>query len=192
MSARENQDVALERPEPRHHPIDPLGNLQDGLTAGTPVAEELPLRAFSMDFHACPAFVMTIIPLDQLPVERCQTGKAGELTGSQRPLQRTREHVIESQAFESGTERASLFLTLGRECKIGPPRVLTRNTPSGLSVSHEIDTVSICGSHESPVPAATEQRSVGGGRHEYSGKLSIAGGTLRVEFEGIVNASSIT
>jgi hypothetical protein len=158
VSAREKQDVALERPKPRHDPIDPLGDLQDGLAAGTPVAEELPLRALSMDFNACPAFVMTIIPFEQLPVERCQSGKAGEVTGSQRPPERTREHVIESQTFESGTERASLFLTPGRERKIGPPRVLTRNTPSGLSVSHEIDTVSSGGSHESPVVAATERK----------------------------------
>jgi hypothetical protein len=65
--------------------------------------------------------------------------------------------VIELQAFESGTEHASLFLTPGRERKIGPPRVLTRDTPSGFSVSHEIDIVS-SGSHESPVLAATAQQ----------------------------------
>jgi len=99
MSAGENQDAALERPKPRHDPIDPFGDLRHGLAAGTTVAEELPLRALSMDVRECPAFVMTVIPLEKIPVERCQAHKARELTGSQRPPQRTREHVIESRAF---------------------------------------------------------------------------------------------
>lgn len=152
MSAGENQDLAVERPKPRHDPIDPFGDLQDGLAAGTPVAEELPVWVLSMDFHECPAFVVTVIPLEQLPVERCQSGEAGELAGLLRPPQRTREHVIELQPFEPGTERASLFLTPGGKREIGSPRMLTRDSPSGLSVSREIDIGSI--NHESPVLAA--------------------------------------
>jgi hypothetical protein len=154
MSAGKNQDIPLERPKPRHDLIGPLGDLQDGLAAGAPVAEELPLRALSMDICKCPPFVMAVIPLDQLPVERCEAGKAGELTGSERPPERTREHVIELQVFESGAERASLLLTVRRECKIGKPGVLARDTPSGLSVPHEIDIASSCGTHETPVLAA--------------------------------------
>lgn len=154
MSAGKNQDVALERPKPRHDPIGPLGDLQDGLAAGAPVAEELPLRALSMDLRECPPFVMTVIPLDQLLVERCEAGKAGELTGSERPPERAREHVIEVQVFESGVERASLFLAVGRERKIGKPGVLARDTPSGLSVPHEIDIASSWGTHETPNLAA--------------------------------------
>src|ERR1700677_1823800 len=157
MSARENQDVAVERPKPRHHPINPLGDLQHGLAAGTTVAEELPLRALSMNLRECPALIIAVIPLHQVLVERCRAGKAGERAGLQRPPERTREHVIEVQAFEPGTERASLFLTPGGECKIAPSRVLTRDTPSGLSVSHEINIVS-GSSHESPSPAATAQQ----------------------------------
>jgi len=103
MSTGENQDVALERPKPRHDPIDPLGDLQDGLAAGTTVSEELPLGALSMDLQECPTLVMAVIPLEQIPVERCRADKAGELAGSQRPPERAREHVIELQAFEPGT-----------------------------------------------------------------------------------------
>jgi hypothetical protein len=47
--------------------------------------------------------------------------------------------VIELQVFEAGAERASLFLAMGCEWKIGKPGVLARDTPSGLSVPHEID-----------------------------------------------------
>jgi hypothetical protein len=154
MSAGKNQDFALQRPKPRYDPIGALGDLQDGLAAGAPVAEELPLRALSMDLCECPPFVMTVIPLDQVPVERCEAAKAGEFTGSERPPERTREHVIELQVFESGAERASLFLAMGCERKIGKPGVLARDTPSGLSVPHEIDIASSCGTHETPVLAA--------------------------------------
>src|SRR5271155_1527176 len=111
MPAGEDQDVALERPKPRHDPIGPLGDLRDRLAAGTPVAEEFPVGALSMDFRECPPLVMTVVPLEQVRVERRRAGKAGELTGSQRSLQRTREHLIEPQAVESGTKRAGLFLT---------------------------------------------------------------------------------
>ena len=82
MSAGENQDVAVERPKPRHDPIGPLGDLQDGLAAGAPVAEELPLRALSVNLCECPPLVMTVIPLEQVPVESRYAGKAGELAGS--------------------------------------------------------------------------------------------------------------
>jgi len=154
MSAGKNQDPALQRPKPRHDPIGPLGDLRDGLAARAPVAEELPLRAVSMDLCECPPFVITVIPLDQVPVERCEAAKAGELTGSERPPERTREHVIELQVFEPGAERASLFLAMGREREIGKSGVLARDTPSRLSVPHEIDIASNCGAHETPVLAA--------------------------------------
>jgi hypothetical protein len=156
MSARENEDAALERPKPRHDPIDAFGDLRHRLAAGTTVAEEFPLRTLLMDVHKRPALIITVIPLEQLAVKRCHAHKAGELTGSQRPPQRTREHVIESQALESGTDRASLLLTAARERKIGSPRVLTGDSPSGLSVSHEID-IGSSGCQESPAFAATTQ-----------------------------------
>src|ERR1700733_4259521 len=111
MPAGEDQDVALERPKPRHDPVGAFGDLQDGLAAGTPVAEQLPVRTLAMDFRECPPLVMTVVPLEQVRIERRRAGEAGELTGSQRPPQRTREHVIEPQAVEPGTKRASLFLT---------------------------------------------------------------------------------
>ena len=125
-----------------------------------------------MDLHECPPLVLTVIPLDQVTVERCHTSKAGEPTGPQRPLKGTREHVIEFQVFEPGAERASLFLTPGGERKIGAAGVLTRDSPSGLAVSYEIDIVQNRGTHESPVPAATAQHSVSGG-YKYSGKVDV-------------------
>src|ERR1700734_1388942 len=108
MSAGENQDVAVERPKPRHDPIDPLGDLQDGLAAGTTVAEEIPLGALSLYLHTCPTLVETVVPFEDLRVEYCAAHKAGKLACSQRSPKRAREHVIERQVFEPEAERASL------------------------------------------------------------------------------------
>src|SRR5579862_9999148 len=141
MPAGKDQDVAIERPKPRHDLIDPLGDLQDGLAAGTPVAEQFPVGALSMDVCERPSLVITVIPFEQPGVEHGLSGKSGELTGPQRPPQRTRQHVIELQVFEPRTQRTSLVLAPGRERKISAPGVLTRDTPGGLSVPDQMDIV---------------------------------------------------
>jgi hypothetical protein len=94
MSTGEYQDVAVECPESGDGPIDPLGNLQDGFAAGTTVAKEIPVRALSMDLHQSSSLVTTVVPLDQVRVDRRYASKARELAGSQRPSERTREHVV--------------------------------------------------------------------------------------------------
>src|SRR5436190_21629001 len=86
MPAREDQDVTLESPEQPHDAIGPRPHLPRGFTPGATVTKQFPVGPFSVNLNAAAAFVVTVVPFEQITFDLGHPPKPGQLTSSGRTL----------------------------------------------------------------------------------------------------------
>src|SRR6516165_1019307 len=77
MPARKNQNVTFDRTHPAHDAVGSRADLARRLSSGTAITEELPVRTLCMDFRRAAAFILAIVPLDQVEIDFGRTGKSG-------------------------------------------------------------------------------------------------------------------
>jgi hypothetical protein len=69
MSMGEHYDVAIGGASPGNHPIDPGAHLLRRFAAGASVPEDEPARSDLVDLNGRQAFVIAIVPLDQIGID---------------------------------------------------------------------------------------------------------------------------
>src|SRR6516164_1398629 len=69
MPARKNQHVAFDCAHSAHNAVGPRANLARRLSSWAAVTEELPVRTLCMDFSRAAAFILAIVPLDQVGID---------------------------------------------------------------------------------------------------------------------------
>src|SRR5215471_10088368 len=104
MPARKEQRVAIERPHPGDDAIGARAYSCRGLAAGTPIPEQLPVRAFAANLLCGSTFVVAVVPLEQITVDFRGGAKARQLAGPRGTLERAREHPREDYAPQTLAE----------------------------------------------------------------------------------------
>ena len=77
MPARKNQDVAFDHAHAIHCLICPGSNLVRRFPARTAVAEQLPLWTHGMNFRRPEAFILAVVPFDQIAIDFGYSAEAG-------------------------------------------------------------------------------------------------------------------
>src|SRR5262249_20087684 len=109
VAAREDQHVAIDGADLRHHPVGPGPDLRGGLAVGAAVSEEVPIRALGVDVLARAALVAPVVPLEEVGIDLRDVSEARALTSVRCPLQRAREDAAEALPLEAPPEGVGLM-----------------------------------------------------------------------------------
>src|SRR5438552_16335572 len=124
MGARKQQNVAVDGAYAIDDAVGPCAHLVRCLPAGAPVAEQIPIRAFLQDLDSAAAFILAIVPLDQIRIGLGLLAEACELACPDGALQRTGEYLCKAQPAQPGPECPGIgFAPLGQR-QIGSPGML--------------------------------------------------------------------
>jgi len=100
MSTRKQHYVARDGTHPRYDAVGSSRYLPRGFTSRAPIPKKLPAGALQPDVCGAAPLVFAVIPLDQVRIDLSYRTKPGELTGSERPLQRARKHLSGIQPLQ--------------------------------------------------------------------------------------------
>src|SRR5262249_7732207 len=87
VSAREEQKVALNRADSLQEAVGSGAHLPRGFTPGATVAKKPPVGPLRMNLNAAAAFVLTIVPFEQVRFDLGQSSKTSQFAGPGRALQ---------------------------------------------------------------------------------------------------------
>jgi hypothetical protein len=114
MPAGKEQHVSLQGPYAAYHAVGPDTNLFRAFPSRTTIAKQLPVGALGVDFNGAAAFVISVIPFQQVAINLGNAAEASEFTCPGRAHQRTGEYPGESQAAQPFPKSAGVALaTLG-------------------------------------------------------------------------------
>src|SRR5262250_1299360 len=150
VSAREEQGVPLDRPDPQYHAVGPSADLRGRLPFRAAVAEQLPVGTLRVNLGAGPAFVRAVVPLPEVGLDLRRGTEARQLARSDRPLQRAREDRGELHALEPLSQSDGFGFSLRGERQVGHARVLMRDGPGRLPVPRKVHNRK-CVAHDWPV-----------------------------------------
>src|SRR5208283_1351114 len=140
MPVRKNQHVAPDGAQPLDDAVGPRADLFRRFSPGAAVAEQLPVRALGVNVRGAEAFILAVIPLDQVGIDFGRGAKAGQFAGADRALQGTGEHLGKAEAAQPPAKGASIpFAALG-QWQIGPAGVLPREAPGSFAVPRQVDS----------------------------------------------------
>jgi len=94
--------------------------------SGAAVVEQVPARALLANFVTPATFIFAIIPLDEGGIDLGQGAKPRQFACLACTLQRTREHLCESQPLQTFTESPGGALAMFGEWKVSKPGMLAR------------------------------------------------------------------
>src|SRR4029450_10577088 len=97
MTAREEQRVADDSPNPAYSLVGPRPDLVRRLASGAAITAQVPVRALGVDLAAGTAFVRAVIPFHEVGLDDGSGAEAGQLAGSARSLQGAGEHCRKLQ-----------------------------------------------------------------------------------------------
>src|SRR5882724_5599518 len=139
MGARKHQDVALDGAYTIDNTVGSRAHLVRGLPSGAAVPEQIPIRALLQDLDRAPAFILAIVPFDQIRIGFGLLAETSQLASPDGALQRAGEDLCKAQPAQPRPERPGIgFAALGQR-QIGSPGMLTRQAPGGLAVPRQID-----------------------------------------------------
>src|SRR5262245_10681031 len=138
MSAREEQDVALDGTHPVYHAVGPHGYRVGRFTVGASIPKKVPIRPLAMDVGAGPSFVAAVVPFDEIGITLGTRAEASELAGPGRALQRAGEDLRERRTLEPLGQPASVLLTTLGQRQIRQSRMLAGEAPRRLTVPREV------------------------------------------------------
>src|ERR1700730_5407973 len=139
MRAGEHQDVTPDRADPVDDAVGPCSSLVRSLPTGAAVAEQKPIRTFPQDLDSPAAFILAIVPLDQLRIGFGLLAETCQLARPDGALQRAGEDLGKAQPAQPRPERPGIgFATFGQR-QIGSAGMLARQAPGGLAVPGQID-----------------------------------------------------
>ena len=131
---REGQHIALDRTDLLDEPFRTCRDIPQVLTTGTAMLEGIPAWMAFADLRREQAFVLAVIPLQQILIQLECAGESRELTGLSRALQRTAKHLREGVWLQARLQIRRVPLALRSQCNVSQPRVLTTARPLGFAV----------------------------------------------------------
>src|SRR5262244_4095655 len=115
MAAGKNQNVSVHSAQAAHHPVGPRANLIRRLSSRATVAKYLPTGTLGKDLSRATAFIFTVVPFEQVTIDFRHGSETGQFAGPRRALQRTGEHLGESQSFQPLSKTPGVALAAFRE-----------------------------------------------------------------------------
>jgi hypothetical protein len=139
MPARKKQHVSRNRAHSGDNSVCAFTDLLGHFPSGRAVPKQVPIRALGADFDTSEAFILAIIPFDEIGIDFSNGPKPGQLACPARASQRTREHLHENQSLEASAEPPGGLLALDREWEVGESSVLASQGPSSFAVPSQIN-----------------------------------------------------
>src|SRR5262245_58698051 len=100
VPAREEQDVSLDRPDPKYNAVGASSDVGGGLSIRAAVAEQLPVGTLGVNLGGSATFVRAVVPLPEVGLDLRRGAEARQLARPDRPLQRAREYRGELDSLE--------------------------------------------------------------------------------------------
>jgi hypothetical protein len=133
------QNVPGDFPHSAYDAVRARADLLGCVASRATVREQVPPRALRPNVDTTAAFILAIIPLDEVRIYIGDGAKPSQFTSLARPLEWASEHSYESQSFETLSESSRrMFATLS-EGEVREPSVLARQTPGGFTVARQIN-----------------------------------------------------
>src|SRR5437667_2134916 len=139
MSAGKKQNISSHRAPAAHDAISPRSDLLRRFAARAAVAEQLPVRTFSQDVNREAAFVLAIIPFDQVSASFSYGSEPGQRTCPHGALQGAGEHFRKLESAQAFSQPSRIALPAVSERQISKTGVLTGDCPSRFAVSGQVD-----------------------------------------------------
>src|SRR5215468_4070464 len=100
MATGKKQYVTTAGAQATYHPVGPGANLIRRFSSGATVTEQLPTGTLRKDLGRATAFILAVVPFVQVTIDFRHGSEASQLAGPSSALQRTGEHLGESQSFQ--------------------------------------------------------------------------------------------
>ena len=123
-----------------------------GFAVRATIIEQIPGRAFGSNLRRPSTFVVAVIPLDQICIDRGDSAEAGEFARSPCALKRTGEYVAKAHGAKTSAQRSGVILTARCQGDVRAAGVLMRDRPGSLAVANQAyvrQNVRIHGVHRS-------------------------------------------
>src|SRR5690348_503580 len=112
MAMREEQHVTVDGVKARQQAIRPRADRGHQLAAWTTIAKQKPVRPFLANVSRAPAFVVAVVPLDEIVINLDSSAEAGQLARSSGALERTGQHSSEARTFKALAEAARVVFAM--------------------------------------------------------------------------------
>src|SRR5262249_44133707 len=140
MPAGKENYVAVDGPYTGDDAIRAGADLGQRFATRAAIAEKLPVGPGLADIGRLLAFIVSVIPLDEIRIHLSLRAKAGQLASSPGGLQRTGQHLGKSQPLEPPAEAAGVAFAAFGERNVGQTGVLARNGPFRFAVAGQVDS----------------------------------------------------
>src|SRR2546425_10478142 len=112
MATREKQNVAGDSAYSVHYAVGPRRNVFWRFAPRAAVAEQLPVRAFGKDVSRAPAFVLAVVPFDQVGVNLGHRPEPSQFAGPHGPTQGARKYRRECHRVQPLTKLSRIALSV--------------------------------------------------------------------------------
>src|SRR6266852_386940 len=112
VATREKQNVAGDSAYSLHYAVCPRSNVFWRFAPRAAVAEQLPVRAFCKDVSRVAAFVLAIVPFDQVTVNLGHGSKPSQFARLHGPTQRTGKHLRKCHPVQTLTKLVRIALSV--------------------------------------------------------------------------------
>ena len=122
-----------------HDAVGAGGDLLGRFAAGAAVAKQLPIGILLMDFGGAEAFVLAVVPFDEIGIDDGDRFEAADFASICGADEGAGENFDEFERLEGRAEFAGVLLATLGEVQVGEAGVLAGEAPGGLGVPGEID-----------------------------------------------------
>src|SRR5271157_2020538 len=139
MAVTEKEDATAIRAEAGDHAVGARTHRRERLTSRAAVAEEIPAWPLTADVGGEPAFIIAIVPLDEVRSDLCDGPETCKLASPPRPLERADQDLGERDPLEPCSQPPRVALAPLGQGDIGPSRVPARQRPRRLAVAGQVN-----------------------------------------------------
>jgi hypothetical protein len=113
VAAGKQQHVSGDGTDTLNHSVGSLLNLVRHLASRAAIPEQLPVWALRVDLGRAPAFVLTVVPFDQVRIGLGYRSESGQFAGSECALEGARKNLGQRQALQTISKPQGITLTIG-------------------------------------------------------------------------------
>jgi hypothetical protein len=139
VTAREQQHCPLNRPDALHYAIRSRADLIERFAAGETVAEYLPIGALGANVCSCEAFVIAVVPFDQVAINVSLRAESRQFARARGALEGAGPDACEFHALEALAQAAGVTFSASGQWQVGSPGVLSTDRPGGLTMSGQVN-----------------------------------------------------
>src|SRR5271157_707046 len=139
MAVTEKEDATAIRAEAGDHAVGARTHRRERLTPRAAVPEEIPAWPLTADVGGEPAFIIAIVPLDEVRGDLGDGPETCKLASPPRPLERADQDLGERYPLEPCSQPSRVALAPLGQGDIGPSRVPARQRPRRLAVTGQVN-----------------------------------------------------